>query len=135
MPNGEILEINKQLENHEKRIRELEVLSQTKPELTSKKLSIKEFILSKKPKGDVQKTLAIGYFLEKYERLTSFNIKDLEEQFMAAKEPVPINTNVDVDRNIARGHMMKAKEKKDNKIAWVLTNSGETFVESGFKEK
>jgi len=30
--------------------------------------------------------------------------------------------------------MDEAKEKKDNKKAWIVTNSGERFLENGFKE-
>ena len=136
MSNEEIFEIiKKQLEEHEKRISRLEALSQTKPELIAKKLSVKEFLLSKKPMNDVQKTLVIGYYLEKHEGFASFNVKDLENGFRSSKETVPTNINVGVDRNVGKGYIMDAKEKKDNKRAWVLTNSGEQFVESGLKEK
>lgn len=135
MTKEDILEpIKRQLEDHEKRISGLEALSQKKPELITKKLSVKEFILSKKPKSEIQKTLAIGFYLEKYEGLPSFNVKDLEDWYRAAKEPLPKNMNDTVNKNIAKGHIMDAKEKKDNKRAWILTNSGEIFVESGFKE-
>jgi hypothetical protein len=43
----------------------------------------------------------------------------------------------DIDMNIRRciqqGQMMQAKEKKDNKPAWVVTGRGEQFVEGGYK--
>lgn len=133
--NEEIMEIKKKLEEHEGRISKLESLSQTKPETVKKKISIKEFILSKKPKDDVQKTLAIGYYLEKYENLPPFNVKDLEESFRAAREKVPKNIGDKVQLNIKKGHMMDAKEKKDNLKAWVLTNSGEKYVENNFKKE
>jgi len=123
------------LENHEERIAKLERLSQVKPEIVKKKISLKEFLLSKNPKDDVQKTLAIGYYLEKYEGLTSFNTKDLEEGFRVAKEKIPKNINYKVIRNIQQGYMMEAKEEKDNLKAWNLTSSGERFVENGFKKE
>ena len=136
MANEEIIEtIKKQLADHEKRISEIEGLSQKKPALITKKISVKEFILSKKPESEIQKTLATGFYLEKFEGLSSFNVKDLEDWYRAAKEPLPKNMNDTVNKNISRGHIMDAKEKKDNKKAWVLTNSGEVFVESGFQEK
>ncbi len=130
---GEILEIRKKLEEHEERISELESLFQTKGDSVKKEMSVKEFILSKKPKNDVEKTLAIGYYLEKKERLSSFNAKDLEKGFRAAKETVPENINYKVIKNIKKGHMMEAKEKKDKLKAWVLTSTGEEYVENGFK--
>ena len=127
--------VKRQLEDHEKRISELEALLQTKPEPAVKKLSVKELILSKKPKSEVQKALVIGWYLEKHEGLASFNIEDLESGFRSAKEPVPKNINLAVIGNIAKGYMMEAKERKDNKKAWYLTNSGENCVEMGFEPK
>lgn len=99
-----------------------------------KGLSIKEFMLSKKPSGDVQKTLVIACYLEKYERLASFNIEDLARGFQLAKESTPENINDKINMNIRKGHITEAKEKKDNKKAWIVTNTGEQFLENGFKD-
>lgn len=127
--------IKKILENHERRISALEkrVPLTPRPSIT-KRLSVKEFILSKNLKKDVDKTLAIGYFFEKYEKMNSFNVKDLKRGFVAAKEKVPPNINDKINLNIKKGMMMEADEKKDNLTAWVLTNKGEKFVENDFKE-
>lgn len=133
--NEEIMEIKKKLKEHEERISKLESVSQTKPETVKKKISIKEFILSKKPKNDVQKTLAVGYFIEKYEHFSSFNVKDLEKVFIAAREKVPKNIGDKVQLNIKKGHMMEFKERKDNLKAWILTNSGEKYIESDFNKR
>lgn len=100
---------------------------------TQKKLSLREFLLSKKPEDDVKKTLAIGYFLEKFEGLGSFNINDLEAAFERAKENKPSNINDKVNMNIRNGHLEETSEKKDSRKAWYLTNSGEQFVENNFK--
>jgi len=96
--------------------------------------SVKEFVISKNPTNDTQKTLAIGYYLEKSEGDVSFNIRDLEGGFRAAKEKVPLNLNDKVNGNIRNGHMMPAAERKDGLSAWTLTNTGERFVENGFKD-
>lgn len=129
----EVSQIKRKLEEHEERISRLEKLLETKPKDVQKKLSIREFILSKNPKDEVQKTLAIGYYLEKYEDLTSFNAKDLENGFRSAKEKIPGNINYKVIRNIQKGYMMEAKEKKEKLKAWYLTNSGEKYVENNFE--
>lgn len=126
--------IKKQLEDHEKRIAKLEVQPQTKEEPSTKKLSIKEFILSKKPKNEVQKTLVIGYYLEKRQGFSSFNSKDLEEGFMSAREPVPKNINLAVIGNVSKGHMMEDKERKEKMKAWCLTNTGEEYVNNNLKK-
>lgn len=127
--------IKKQLEDHEKRLRKLEVQPKVKEGTQGKKLSVKEFILLKKPKGGVQKTLTIGYYLEKFDNCSPFNVKDLEGSFRLAKEPPPDNINIAVNHNIEQGYMMEAKEKKDAKLTWELTNMGEQLVESGFSKK
>jgi DNA-binding ferritin-like protein len=122
-------ELKKRIDDHEKRIAALEGSPVKKPQSEMKKLSIKEFLLDKKPENDVQKTLAIGYYLEHLEGLNGFNIKDLAEGFRSAKEPAPTNINDKVNSNIQKGYMMEEKEKRDKLSTWVLTNSGEKFIE------
>ena len=130
-----IAEVKKVLEEHEKRISQLEGLSKTKPETVTTKPSIKDFIRSKKPEDDLQRTLAIGRYLEKYEGFSTFNISDLEKGFRDAKEPVPDNINDKANKNTGKNYLMEAKKKKDNKKAWCLRVKGEEYVDSGFKEK
>ena len=120
---------------HEERIMKLEKLLQTKPEAIRKKLSIREFILSKNPKSEAQRTLAIAYYLEKHESSAAFSVKDLESGFRRAREKIPGNTNYEVIRNIQKGYMMEAEEKKDNRKAWCLTNPGVQYVENDFPEE
>jgi len=132
--NDEFKKIKETLEKHEARISRLEkFFPETKPKMPKKKISIKEFILQKKPKNDIQKALAIGYYLEKYEDSTSFNAKDLEKGFRDAREKVPANVPDKIQKNIAKGHMMEAEKEKDGLKAYVLTSSGEKFVENDFK--
>ena len=129
-----INEIMTKLEDHESRISALEGAPAKKTQVEGKKLSIKEFLLTKKPANDVQKTLVIGYYLEHFEGMNEFNVKDLAEGFRSAKEPAPANINDKVNSNIRKGYMMEEKERKDKLTAWVLTNSGEKFVEEGLPE-
>jgi len=134
MSGEDISEVIRILEDHERRISALEGMPE-KLKSEGKKLSIKEFMLTKNQTDDVQKTLVIGYYLEHFEGMDKFNAKDLAEGFRSAKEPLPGNVNDKVNSNIGKGYMMAAKEKKDKFKAWVLTNSGEKFIESGFEEK
>lgn len=129
-----IKDIMTKLGDHERRISVLEGAPAKKIQAEGKKLSVKEFLLAKKPTDDVQRTLVIGYYLEHFESMDSFNIRDLASGFRSAKEPPPININDKVNSNIDKEYMMKAKEKKDKLKAWVLTNSGEKFVEEGLPE-
>ena len=124
--------IRKKLEEHEERISYLENFFNKQEIKTIKKLSIREFLISKNPKNDVQKTLGICYYLETYEHKASFNKEDIEEGFRRAKEKVPDNINYKVFRNIKNGYLMEAKNKLDNLKTWTLTNSGIEFVENSF---
>lgn len=126
---GKIIE---KLEELEKRLDKLEGVPR-KQVNEGKVLSLKEFILNKKPSDDIQKTLVIGYYLEHYSGEKSFNVRDLVEGFRSARESVPGNVNNKVNINISKGHMMDAREKKDKLKAWVLTNTGEKFVDNELK--
>lgn len=98
----------------------------------TKSLSLREFLLEKKPSNDVERTLTIGYFLEKHEGTSSFNIEDLLDAYVRAKEKKPININDKVGMNAKKGHMDEDRTKKDGKKSWYITSSGERFVESNF---
>ena len=99
-----------------------------------KKLSVKEFLLENPPTTDIQRTLAIGYFLEKYAGLTSFTKADLEKGYSDAREPLPSNIGVNIRHCIKQGHMMEVEEEKNNKTAYVVTRSGEQFALAGYQK-
>jgi hypothetical protein len=96
-----------------------------------KKQSIKEFLLGKKPKTDVEKVLAMGYFLETQEGLACFNVDDLRKAYVKSKEPIPGNINDKINLNIKKGLITEVPEKKDNKKAYHLTATGERSIEEG----
>lgn len=100
----------------------------------AKKLSIKEFLLGSPPGTDIQRTLAIGYFLETHAGMASFTKAELEKGYSDAKESTPSNISVNIQRCIKQGHMMEADDKKNNKTAYVVTRRGEQFVTAGYKK-
>jgi hypothetical protein len=99
------------------------------PPATVKKESAKEFLLKKNIRSETQKVLALAYYAERHGGLTSFNVPDLEAAFRAAREKLPKNMNDAVNKNVARGLLMEADQKKDSKKAWQLTATGERLVE------
>lgn len=100
-----------------------------------KKMSAKEFLLAYKVSTSIQKTLLFCYFLENYVGFLSFNTVDLENVFRQAKEPLPKNINDMINKNIAKGFLMDVPELKEGKKAWVVTASGERFIEEGIKNE
>lgn len=97
-----------------------------------KKLSIKEFIIDRAPSNGVQMTLTIAYYLETYEGISPVNAADLEKGFRAAREAVPKNINDKMNMCVSNGHLMEEKEKKNSMKAWVVTRSGEQYVQTNF---
>ncbi len=128
-------EILNRLDKIEDRLKKLEDSGETHVTKEKKNLSIREFFLLKNPTDEIQKTLAVCFYLENYGDLEYFNIKDIENGFRSAKEKLPKNINYNVFMNIKKGYMMEHNEKKENLKGWVLTNSGNAIVELNFKEK
>lgn len=93
------------------------------------KVSINEFLKSKKIENEVQRTLVIAFWLDYFEKVDSFNVSDLENTFRKARLSVPKNLNDKVNMNIKNGHLAEDKEKKGGKKAWYVTNTGAEFVE------
>jgi hypothetical protein len=129
-------EIVHSLKELERRISKLEAVFQSggrEPNLV--KISQKEFLISTNAKDDVQKTLALGYFIEKFEGIDCFTVKDLQRGFMMAKEIPPANINDKLTKNMVKEFIMETQDKKDNKKAWCLTNSGQEYVETVLLQK
>lgn len=97
-----------------------------------KRLSLKEFIISRMPSNGVQMTLAIAYYLENYEGVSPFNAADLERGFRTARETVPPNINDKANMCVKNGYFMEEKGKKDNMKTWLVTRTGEEVVRKGF---
>jgi hypothetical protein len=130
MTDGDLI---KRFESLEERVEKLEGILGNESAISlpkERKLSAKEFLLTKNLRAETQKALALAYFLEREEGLACFNVQDLETAFRSAREKLPKNMNDVVNKNIARGFLMEAKEKKDSKKAWQVTSTGERFVES-----
>jgi hypothetical protein len=126
-------EIEARFASLERRVGELEHLVQsTAPRgpVAGKVLSIREFMISKNPKTDVDRTLVVGYYLETHGNISPFNLGDLRGAFAQAKEQLPVNLSDAVNKNIQKGLVMEVPNGKDGFKAWVLTNSGEKQVAS-----
>lgn len=146
--NDAIAQMEALLKDHERRIRVLEQELAKKPEVdrsqqaapaappsqsAPSKPTVRQFVLEKGPSDDVQRCIVIAYYLEKREDFKSFNAKDIEKGFVDAREKVPGNVADKILKNVWKGHMMQVPEEKDGLKAYVLTNAGIKFVESGLK--
>lgn len=90
-----------------------------------KKLSVKEFLITKNLKSDIERTFYLGYYLEKIEMHDSFDISELKDAFRAAKLPLPGNLSDNVNKNIVKGYFMETEVKEKGQKRWTLTATGE----------
>ena len=95
-----------------------------------KKMSVNEFLMTKKLDDDVKRTLAVAYWLDHHEKVGSFNTDDIKQWFRLAKFPIPKNVNDKINMNIKNGHVAEEREKKDSKKAWYITSTGVAFLEN-----
>lgn len=99
------------------------------PPREMKKKSVKEFILEKSPKGKVQETVCISYYLEKFEEKDLLASKDIQKCFKDAKLKTPPNVPDKVQKAIAKGWIAKGEKRGE----FYLTSTGEKIVETNFK--
>jgi hypothetical protein len=134
----EHIEIIEAIKNHEDRLKKVEELlfnrSLDKVAPTSKKISISEFINLKRPKDDLQRTVLFAYFLEKNENNEHFNSEDIQNCFIKSKSAKPSNINDKINQCIKKGWLSEHSEKRNNKKAFYLTNTGIIAVEKNFKD-
>lgn len=131
--------VEESLVDLEKRVLALEKNAATKDNSQQaksvKSKSAKEFLLEKNPKDDIQRTLYLGYWLEKVQGIETFNVNDLREAFRSARVPVPKNLNDKVNKNISKGYLMDVESDKNGKKTWVLTATGESYIETSTNDQ
>jgi hypothetical protein len=84
-------------------------------------------------KGNPQKhtdvVAVFAYWLFKVEKMESLNVKDIVECYNKTRKEKPSNPNQIINTNVASHLFAEATEKKDGYKAWVITRTGEEYVE------
>jgi hypothetical protein len=96
-------------------------------------LSLVEFLNAKGPKSHPDKVVVMAYYLHKCQGVEIFNADDINECYSQARISRSANLNATINKTIAKGYIMEAQEKKENKKAWMITQTGERYVESNLK--
>ncbi|MCP8309424.1 MAG: hypothetical protein H3Z53_09965 [archaeon] len=100
------------------------------PEVKVLPTSLVEFIKAKgNPSEHTDIAILFSYWLHKKEKMGSYNKDDIEKCYTEARITKPMNITDVMNRLQGKGYLMPAPEKKDNKKAWVITRSGEEYVE------
>lgn len=94
---------------------------------SEKEESPREFYIRYNPKTSTEKTLVVISFLEK-KGIENITIKEIAEGFREMREPTPPNVSDKIQLLDKRGFLMKV-DKMDKRHCWLLSNSGEKFLE------
>jgi len=101
----------------------------------SKAISIREFLGQLAFQKHTDFVVAFGYYLEKYAGHSGFAPADLNSLYYEAKLDTS-NTSQMIILNIKRGYLMEAKKTENGgRKQYILTNSGEKFIEDRLQEK
>ena len=124
-----------QLQALEKRVSALEkALSSDEKTLASNKkeksLSIREFINQLKPSTANDVAIVIGYYHEVLKEAGFFTNEDLKMGFSQAKMIAPKNISDVIAKNAKKGYIMPHSEQSGRTKEWVLTNTGEEYINS-----
>lgn len=99
------------------------------PEVEALPTSLVEFVKAKgNPRKHTDIAIVFSFWLHKKEKMSSFNVDDIERCYTEARIPKPKNIGDLMNRVQGRGYLMPAPKKKDNKKAWIITTSGEKYV-------
>jgi hypothetical protein len=91
--------------------------------------SLVEFLKSKgNPEEHTDRAIVFSYWLFHKENMKSYNIDDIAKCYDEARIAKPANLNDIMNKLQAKGYLKPAGEKDDKK-AWVITQSGEEYVE------
>lgn len=102
-----------------------------------KRMSIREFLDTKKINGHYDRAICVAYFKEIREKKTPLTVKELEDGYREAKEQLPKNLSDTIYRNTIRGYIMESKDNiaKNNRHSWELTNKGIKHVEEELEKR
>lgn len=101
--------------------------SQAKPAITPD-MQINEILASKELRSHMDRFEAIAwYFLRKGDN--SVNSNDIFDAYAKARMQRPKNLTDVINQSAKRGHLIDSPEKKDERKAWCITRSGESYIE------
>jgi Cdc6-like AAA superfamily ATPase len=96
---------------------------------TVPRVSLVEFLKSKgNPKNHMDISLIFSYWLFHKENMESYNIDDIQKCYDEARISKPKNPTDIMNKLQGKGYVKPAGEK-DGKKAWVITQSGDEYVE------
>jgi len=118
--------------------------SRSRPELASPKAgspkqekpySPAEFISSKAWTSEVEKVVLAGYFLEHFAGSSGYSLDEIRRCLIAARVSLPRNLSLAILQAGRKGMVMEVPSQERSRKVWVLTQSGERYVEAMAQRK
>jgi hypothetical protein len=81
------------------------------------------------PSKHTDSVVVFAYWLFKVEKMATFNVQDILDCYNKTRKAKPSNVNQIINQNVASHIFAEAPEKKDSLKAWVITRTGEEYVE------
>lgn len=103
-----------------------------RPIAVKTKITLQEFFRLKNPHTDADRVLVTAYFLEKYERKTSFDRQDVIEA-LGRVHSIPERLDGYIQDNLRKGYIVEATDLKDGEKPFSITYSGEMYVKGGLE--
>lgn len=88
-----------------------------------------EFTRIKNPSQYTDRIVIFAYWLFKKEKMSSYNSSDIENCYNETRITKPANISDMMNKIQGQGLITPVKEEKDGKKAWVITDTGEKYVE------
>jgi hypothetical protein len=129
------LEIQGDKEWVEQKLKELTESEMVASEvLTSKTKTISgslvEFLKSKgNPRSHTDKATIFSYWLFHKEKMNCYNIDDIEKCYDEARITKPKNITDVMNKIQKKGYVKPVPKEKNGKKAWIITQTGEEYVE------
>jgi len=92
--------------------------------------SLSEFVKQKgSPSKHIDLVSIFGYWLFHKKNVKMFSTKDIASCYADARIPESANISQEMNNAQGMGYFRREEEKKDNRIAWTITPTGEEYVE------
>jgi len=102
----------------------------TKVEVKGMPATLGEFLDQRgNPSKHTDAMAVFAYWLFKVEKMESFNVKDIISCYDKTRKAKPSNPNQIINQNVARHLFAEASAEKDGFKAWIITRTGEEYVE------
>jgi hypothetical protein len=96
-------------------------------------INLNEFLAAAAPKSHVDRLVAIAYHSLHLGDESGVTIEEVLNGYAAARLGKPKNIHDVVAQCVRRGLLIQLSSKKDGAKAWIVTPTGENYVEGGFQ--